>query len=412
MKMPIPEIIPSEEWCSFAICWPDTVAWRAILRGLLSTPQRGRFWDERTGNVREIQAMGREIFDENIDLRGCIMACDGGTADALREIAASMRACCAADPGTSNGSGGAGATERPETTITEGDSSVDPPPEGFDTWPEFYAYKCAVATWIWETLNNDLSLIGMMNLVVLIASGVVIHFAPYLAAVVATPIPFDDIVAIATLIATVIGMSLSAIDELHSAFVAGREAIICAMYSAKSVSAAKFAFGEAWGAEIDIETPVDEVAHVLKLVAINLANNDAMNKLFERDEEIDYPVADCSFCPGPCEDVLIYGELLDPETGEYASEPAGAYGYHYLQIQLMSESGVFGDECGPICSFDIVSLDGWSGTPIEDFDVYNNAGDQIWTGELWWPDGTLGRRFRIRSLTAFTGIFERGACDA
>jgi hypothetical protein len=46
------------------------VQWLAILRGYFSTPLRGRFWDERTGSIKDTQAIGEEIFERN-DIMTC-----------------------------------------------------------------------------------------------------------------------------------------------------------------------------------------------------------------------------------------------------------------------------------------------------------------------------------------------------
>ena len=75
MKMPIPDDWDGETFVSYAICWPASDRWRWILRGFITTPQRGRFWDEKTGSILNQQAIGRQIADLNSPMEECAMTC-------------------------------------------------------------------------------------------------------------------------------------------------------------------------------------------------------------------------------------------------------------------------------------------------------------------------------------------------
>ena len=63
--IPIPDDWDGETWDCILVEWPDSVAWRGLLRGLVTTPARGRFWDGRTGTITDAQAIGREIEERN-----------------------------------------------------------------------------------------------------------------------------------------------------------------------------------------------------------------------------------------------------------------------------------------------------------------------------------------------------------
>jgi len=63
--------IETGQWNCIQIQWPNSPSWTAILLGILSAAQRGRFWDEKTGIVTDAQAIGREIFARNADLTSC-----------------------------------------------------------------------------------------------------------------------------------------------------------------------------------------------------------------------------------------------------------------------------------------------------------------------------------------------------
>jgi len=71
MKLPIPDDWNGEDWRCVKIQWPDSPYWRAILTGLISTPSRGRLWDEDTGTIIDAQAIGRLIFDRNFPYTAC-----------------------------------------------------------------------------------------------------------------------------------------------------------------------------------------------------------------------------------------------------------------------------------------------------------------------------------------------------
>jgi len=70
MKMPIPQDW-NGEWECIEVQWPKSVMWSALLRGLLTMPERGRFWDEKTGTIKDAQAIGRAIYDANIPFNFC-----------------------------------------------------------------------------------------------------------------------------------------------------------------------------------------------------------------------------------------------------------------------------------------------------------------------------------------------------
>jgi len=79
MRMPIPDDWNGEDWRCIQLQWPDSPLWVALLVGLLTMPSRGRFWDERTGNIREVQGIAEQIFTANFPLVGC--ADDSGIPD-------------------------------------------------------------------------------------------------------------------------------------------------------------------------------------------------------------------------------------------------------------------------------------------------------------------------------------------
>lgn len=75
MRMPIPQDWNGTSWSRFSICWPDSPLWIGMLLGFITTPKRGRFWDERSGVITEAQVIGEQIFKFNYPLDGVIVSC-------------------------------------------------------------------------------------------------------------------------------------------------------------------------------------------------------------------------------------------------------------------------------------------------------------------------------------------------
>lgn len=63
--IPIPNDWAGEEWSCVIVEWPNSPQWMGLLRGLVTTPTRGRWWDGSTGDIRDAQAIGLEILERN-----------------------------------------------------------------------------------------------------------------------------------------------------------------------------------------------------------------------------------------------------------------------------------------------------------------------------------------------------------
>lgn len=62
---PIPNDWAGVEWGCVLVEWPLSEQWFGILRGLVTTPVRGRFWDGSTGTITDAQAIGLAIEERN-----------------------------------------------------------------------------------------------------------------------------------------------------------------------------------------------------------------------------------------------------------------------------------------------------------------------------------------------------------
>lgn len=71
MKLPIPGDWDGKQWRCVEIQWPDSPYWWALLLGFITTPMRGRFWDEKTGTIASVQAVGQQIYEKNQPWQSC-----------------------------------------------------------------------------------------------------------------------------------------------------------------------------------------------------------------------------------------------------------------------------------------------------------------------------------------------------
>jgi hypothetical protein len=71
MKVIIPDDWDGEDWSCIRIQWPNSPQWMALLLGLVTTPTRGRWYDETTGNIKSAQAVGAQIFERNFPWAFC-----------------------------------------------------------------------------------------------------------------------------------------------------------------------------------------------------------------------------------------------------------------------------------------------------------------------------------------------------
>lgn len=74
MKVPIPDDWDGETWRCIQVEWPASDEWVGLLNGILTLLTLGRFWDERTGIITDVQLTAWEIFNRSYPF----VACDGG----------------------------------------------------------------------------------------------------------------------------------------------------------------------------------------------------------------------------------------------------------------------------------------------------------------------------------------------
>jgi len=285
------------DYCCYAVEWPSSPQWLAILRGVLVLPSRGRFWDENTGNIIDAQNVIRATYDNNLHLEEVIMSCnDPGLAQiaiALTKIADSMAAngsnCC--DGG---GSGGAGSVEPPFNEFPENDPETDPPPDGFDTWEEFYAQKCAIAWDIVEKLALDL---GNMSILAWGSAGSEALTAEILIILV-TPVPPAAIIAAVLLLLTagaiiILSTALSIIND-------NVEELTCELYNGIDSSSSRALFLSKFNDLVDAGVADPVSAFAIKTVISYMVGASVTNRLYVKDTARNYLARDCQGCVEIC----------------------------------------------------------------------------------------------------------------
>lgn len=326
-KNPIPADWDEVSWCSFTVCWPESQLWRGLLMGLITSPMRGRFWDEKTGTITDAQDVGREIMDLNPRLEENCMSCTQA-----EELTAALIAAIAASSGGSascaTGAGCAGATEPPPSQVDPGlpGEQVGDPPDNFDTWQDYEDYKCAVATYIVEGLQVDLAWAETINLVGLTVTG--------LAAALLTPVPFDDVAAILAFFIALSaqGVFLTAIQAAQSAVADDFEDLVCALYHSANAADAKSKWAIAVDNAIDGETGAFW-AGILKAMLKSWVTYAPINDLFEENIPLrnTLPAGDCSGC-GNCPQDWNYGSGDIDNGGTFLSAPLASE--HRIQFQI------------------------------------------------------------------------------
>jgi len=371
--------IPSDwtgEYCCYAVEWPNSPQWLAVLRGVLALPAKGRFWDEHTGNIIEAQNVVKETYDNNLHLREVIMACNdpnlAGIAAALTQIAQALNTqsqnCC-----DNSGSGGAGTVQPPFVETPETDPNVDPPPTGFETWEEFFAQKCAIAYDIINTLEQDLGNMAIINFGSISLSSL----AALVTIVIATPVPFDDIIAVAGLLLTVAAEVIltTALDIINT----NEGDLICELYNGTDSSTSRSMFLSLFNSLVDngVTDPIENFA-IKSLIAYMLGAQ-ATNRLYEKDLSRNWTAQDCSGCGTGAFDLdrldsnyAVIAELFSPSEGFFTMQSHSEGAFHSVYIQVNNGSH----------QVEFQNLTGHTPSGVGlDFDIGQNAPQDIFAGE-------------------------------
>jgi len=367
-QVPIPEDWDGLTTQCYVVEWPSSVAWRAILFGLMSMATRGRYWDGRTGNIVDTQNIGREYLDRFIEMNG------DGSMSCFDEIAAKLDCICVAlqnlpnslNGGVPFGSGGAGSIEAEPSEFVDNGTAF---PAGYDDVEEYRENKCNLIEYIIEKITVSLESIGFLNLAGLTASGVV--FGLGLASLIVAPVAFPVLVALAgtmVVIWAAQGTLQTAMNNVIDYFNALDRCIL-------------FASRTAQDAIDDVYADIDSssLSDLEKQIAKNFITPDSVNILFSDKPPLDgLPVGDCSGCT-TCESGFSIAIGSGPSIPNY-EDPAGFTSAAFNNFQYLQVTSF---KTGLPIRF--VSISGWSsGNPPDQFRI-SDGGDGT-SGNLYAED--------------------------
>jgi len=421
MKVPIPQDWLGE-YCCFSVEWPDSPEWKAILVGQLTAPARGRFYDEKTGNIRLTQDIIRATYDNNLLLPGVIMACNSPE---LSEIAAALRLiaanqCCAAGPPANGGIQVVVTTPGDATIPLYG--SVPPatlpsgevPPDYQGTVEEYNADKCRTAHLIVSGLVGSLNNLAHFNFA--ITTGVIVTVLGALAGIIILP---------EFLIPALIGAGIVLVLETHllsdlaAAIEAERDDIVCFMYTSDNTEQVMELISDTIDVLIAGLATTTLLGAALKTIALVLVNTDTINQLFTLVQGLGDVDVSCISC-GSSGEFVTRTDASDsyvpidtfpvPTTGFFPVEALFHEGVFWHLLLQVNEPFV-----GVKVEFQ--NLVGWTPTVVDatPFEVGQETNGSIFNGTtfggfqaaaaanfLTKPVNPLMRQWYIVSATVFT----------
>lgn len=313
MKMPIPTDWDGQSFCRFAVCWPDSPLWRIILRGLLTEPTRGYFWDERTGSIIGVLADIRQTMDYNIKLQEVVMACgDTGLSEGLQAIAQAIitaslnnsvsigasSACCEQTIIAQNGG-----VVQYVTPISGGQDvpmyGTQPPigvesgsyPEGYESLEEYQVSKCEIANLIVDGLIGSLRNLGAISLANLAGLAGLILVA-IIGLISFPPAAIGLMIGFLLMLTGAVGMLKLAGDDVEE----NRSQWVCYMYTSDNTEAVIAVIADLIDALIANIGATGTIGIAIKSIVLLLMNSDTLNQLFKYTAHLNYPEADCSTC--------------------------------------------------------------------------------------------------------------------
>lgn len=357
-------IIPSDwedEYCLFAVCWPNSPQWLAVLRGALSIPQEGRFWDEASGTIKDAQAIVEKTFNYNFRNEEVLMACNDVTAQALNNIALALQNMGSGGCGNS-GTGGnvtycySSSESQVQNTITlsggeqfpvygKGPISALPEsgyPVGYDTVEAYDADKCAKSNKMIDDWIATLANIGItFEVESVLGAGFLVGCLVGLIALPAVAIPIALYILLTT--ATISAGSVA----LSNYIAANHDEAVCLLYDNGTVETILEAVGDWLDIAVSAISVEGAVAAGLKRLAMLLLSADTLNKLFTDAAKDLYPDVDCSGCGAPLPVLQIQdhaGEWVDSgwNWGEEVNftPTVNDNGFYYLMVRIAFEGEI------------------------------------------------------------------------
>lgn len=345
MQMPIPTDWNNEDCCRFSVSWPNTPQWKAILFGLISQPSQGRFWDIKTGNIRDTQASFLPFYEANFDLPEVFMACnDTQMADALNNISVQLGRLadsqCCSDLQIDAAGGFQGTVTSPLGVVTPISGSVPPEsvtpgefPEGFDDLESYLLSKCQTANAIADGVLGALRALSNLTIVqfTLATIGVILGFV---GAIIFPPAAFPTLFIALGILGGVTGLLFAMAELLEE----NRDEFVCILYEGDGSASIISVLSDFLDGLIELVTTTGPFAAALKVVVLTLLNSDTLNQLFSSAAAQAYGSADCSGCAA-CENITWDFEDNNVAGWEAVSSMPSCFGLAAPPLGSVSASG-------------------------------------------------------------------------
>ena len=375
------------------------------------TEWRTRFSRPFTRNQREESTL-EEFTEFQLDVsdlserigEASVSSC----ADGLLAIAAAIEGW--ANSATSSGccenvgSGGEGQHAppyNPEVVDAPGEGT---PPDGFDSWEQWFTNKCSVATDIVTTMRGDVGRMGTLNLV----GATITSLVPALVPLLLDPVPGDEIVVIAAMLLVALGLGYTILDTISTILSTYESELICTLYNATSAEGARADFLSLFSELWVTEGGNSVVAVSAATLVASLLNSATANRLFTLDTTRELPEGDCSECEE--EELTLYWYnnadseevLIEVAWGEEVTitPPLASNNFYYSFIKVVGPAG----EDPDAFVFDVASATGYSnnGSCATQY-----AGPGEYGPENWDNQGFFSWRFGCQNSAqpSFTGTF-------
>lgn len=298
------------------------------------------------------------------------------------------------------GAGAGGVIETPSTEnpgVPGNPQGGDTVPPGFADFAEYNIYKCDVAEWIVQQVENDLNWFQATNFVTLATTAFI--------AALLTPIPGDEIIALMGLLVSLAlqGVATQGIGDMKNAVSNNRDAILCSMYAAANATSSGSKLTNVISDAIDIETTA-LYAPLLKSILGKMFNANNLNRLYVRwDEKVaTLPTGVCTTCP--CTVTTVIG--VDQGGGNWdtafhapATDPPGQ---NVIEIEFESGSQI-GCEVNDLL---IVPTDINPSPPVEfpGYKLFDGAGNLIFQDDVVPPLTDGVQKVVIQSNTVGSAV--------
>lgn len=381
MQMPIPDDWDGTTFCEYSVCWPKSLLWKNILRGLATNPIKGRFWDASTGGIVDTQNAFLPALVHNLDLPEVIMSCaNSEIADALNNIAIALNASASATATSgcgSCGANGAGQSAPPIDPTVPPTDQEGPPPEGFDSWEQYNANRCAVAT---DLINKALGSVNNMSIINL-AGLTIVSLIPILVPLMLDVVPGDELAVIGGVLLAILAFGTALIDSVSDTILDHKDELICELYSNRSVGEAEAAVEAKFAEVYDADHPGVPYFYGAVQIFNSLLNPANLNRLIVLNTAVTLPAGDCSTCVPICVGCLAREDstatviaTLDVNGGPIILDSLSEFGYHSIiltaqgdDIQITfsdltghTDQGGNDFRIGEVVNEDIISTDDFS----------------------------------------------------